>query len=79
MFAKLLIVLVAAALVVGMVAHDSHGAGPERVRRQADRHALVDRRPRYGGDPRDGVWKLEQPNHLHSATITPGQKLVLPS
>ena len=31
MFVKLLILLVAAAFVVGMVAHTSHGAGPERV------------------------------------------------
>ena len=31
MFVKLVILLVTAAFVVGMVAHTSHGAGPERV------------------------------------------------
>jgi LysM repeat protein len=33
---------------------------------------------RYAGDPREGVWKLEQRNHLPGTTISPGQKLVLP-
>jgi len=32
----------------------------------------------YGGDPRQGVWELEQRNHLRSSTLTPGEKLVLP-
>ena len=63
MFPKLLIVLLAAALVVGMAARTSHGAGPERT---------------YAGDPREGVWKLEQRNHLAGGTIVPGQKLVVP-
>jgi LysM repeat protein len=33
---------------------------------------------RYAGDPREGVWKLQQRNHLLGTTISPGQKLVLP-
>ena len=33
----------------------------------------------YAGDPREGVWELEQRNHLTSATLRPGQKLLLPS
>ena len=33
----------------------------------------------YAGDPREGVWKLEQRNRHHSETLRPGQKLVLPS
>ncbi|MGH7342458.1 MAG: LysM peptidoglycan-binding domain-containing protein [Candidatus Rokuibacteriota bacterium] len=32
----------------------------------------------YGGDPREGVWKLESRNGLTSATIVPGQRLLLP-
>jgi LysM repeat protein len=32
----------------------------------------------YAGDPREGVWKLEQRNGLPDATLTPGQRLVLP-
>jgi nucleoid-associated protein YgaU len=33
---------------------------------------------RYGGDPRDGVWRIEHANHLAGTTLTPGQVLVLP-
>jgi LysM repeat protein len=33
----------------------------------------------HGGDTRRGVWDLEQRNDLgQSATLTPGQRLVLP-
>lgn len=32
----------------------------------------------YRGDERASVWKIEQANHLSSASVTPGQKLVLP-
>jgi LysM repeat protein len=32
----------------------------------------------YGGDPRQGIWEIEQRNHLGDATIVPGEKLVLP-
>ncbi len=32
----------------------------------------------YAGDPRQGVWELEQRNHLATDTLRPGQKLVLP-
>ena len=79
MFAKLLLLLVTAALVVGIVARSSHGAGPERtyVVRPADTLWSI-AAGAYGGDPREGVWRLEQRNHLRSATLVPGQKLVLP-
>ena len=32
----------------------------------------------FAGDPREGVWELQQRNGLSGATITPGQLLVLP-
>jgi len=32
----------------------------------------------YGGDPRAGVWRLQQRNGLAGTTITPGEKLVVP-
>jgi nucleoid-associated protein YgaU len=79
MFAKLLVVLVAAALAVGMIARTSHGAGPERryVVKPADTLWSIAARS-YGGDPRAGVWALMQRNHLQTATLLPGQTLVLP-
>jgi LysM repeat protein len=80
MFAKFLIVLALAALAVGLVAHGSQGAAPERtyVVKPADTLWSIAAR-RYAGDVREGVWKLERRNHLSSVTLRPGQKLVLPA
>jgi LysM repeat protein len=79
MFGKLLILLCAAALAVGFAAHSSSGAGPEHtyVVKPGDTLWTVAERT-YSGDPREGVWKLEQQNHLATATISPGEKLVVP-
>jgi len=32
----------------------------------------------YGGDPREGVWRLQTRNDLAGTTIVPGQRLLLP-
>jgi LysM repeat protein len=79
MFGKLLIVLCAAALAVGLAAHSSSGAGPKRayVVKPGDTLWSVAQKM-YGGDPREGIWKIEQRNHLAAATIFPGERLVLP-
>ena len=79
MFGKLVIVLVVAALAVGLAARSSHGAGPERtyVVQPTDTLWAIAARS-YAGDVREGVWKLEQRNHLASSTLVPGQTLVLP-
>ena len=79
MFGKFVIVLVVAALAVGLAARSSHGAGPERhyVVKPSDTLWSIAAHA-YGGDPREGVWKLEQRNHLSSGTLVPGQTLVLP-
>jgi LysM repeat protein len=79
MFARLLIVLAVAGLAVGLVARSSHGARPEQayVVKPSDTLWSIAARS-YGGDVREGVWKLQQRNHLSSATIRPGERLVLP-
>ena len=79
MFGKLLIVLCATALGVGLAAHSSSGAGPKRayVVKPGDTLWSVAQKM-YGGDPRGGIWKIEQRNHLPTATIFPGEQLVLP-
>lgn len=79
MFAKLIMVLTLGALAIGIAARSSHGAGPERIYvvRPADTLWTIAART-YDGDPREGVWQLEQRNHLRSATLRPGQRLVLP-
>jgi nucleoid-associated protein YgaU len=33
---------------------------------------------RYGGDPREGVWRLQQANGLAASTLTPGQVILVP-
>jgi LysM repeat protein len=79
MFGKFLVVLLLVALAVGLAARSSHGAGPERhyVVKPTDTLWSIAAHA-YGGDPREGVWKLEQRNHLTSGTLVPGQTLVLP-
>ena len=79
MFGKLLIVGMLAALAVGFAARSSHGAGPERtyVVHPTDTLWSIAARS-YAGDPRQGVWEIEQRNHLATDTLRPGQKLVLP-
>jgi LysM repeat protein len=78
MFGKLFIVIVLAALAVGLAARSSHGAGPERtyVVQPADTLWTIAAKT-YPGDTREGVWKLEQRNHLSSSTLVPGQHLVI--
>ena len=79
MFGKLLILVCVLALAVGLAAHGSSGAGPKRtyVVRPGDTLWSVAQRT-YSGDLRQGVWELQQRNHLASATIVPGEKLVVP-
>jgi LysM repeat protein len=79
MFVKLLILVCVAVVAVGLAAHGSSGAGPKRtyVVRPGDTLWSVAQRT-YAGDPRQGVWELQHRNHLGSATIVPGEKLVVP-
>ena len=79
MFWKLLILVCLAAIAVGYAAHGSSGAGPKRIYvvRPGDTLWSIAAHS-YAGDPRQGIWQLQQTNHLASATITPGEKLVLP-
>ena len=79
MFGKLLIVLILGVLAFGIAAKASSGAGPERsyVVKPSDTLWSIAAKS-YGGDTREGVWRLQQRNHLHSALLRPGQKLVLP-
>lgn len=80
MFARFLVILVLAAVVVGVFVHVSRGSGHARVYvvQPADTLWSI-AQSHYGGDPRAAVWKLEQANRLGGdALIHPGQKLLLP-
>jgi len=79
MFGKFLILLCLMALAVGLAARGSNGAGPKHTYtvRPGDTLWSVAAHM-YAGDPREGIWKIEQRNHLAWSTIVPGEKLVLP-
>ena len=79
MFARLMILVVSVALVVGYFARPSGGAGGESryVVRPSDTLWSI-AASHYAGDPRAAVWKLQQRNDLSSTTLLPGQTLVLP-
>jgi LysM repeat protein len=79
MFVRLAILLLAVSLVVGIVARPSGSAGkPTRyVVKPADTLWSI-ASAHYAGDPREGIWKLQQRNHLHGTTLVPGQRLVVP-
>jgi LysM domain len=79
MFPRLLLVGLLSALVWALVPHPSSGAGHERVYlvRPADTLWSISA-AHYGGDPREGVWKIERRNGLRGATISAGESIVLP-
>ena len=79
MFGKLVVVLLLGVIAVGLAARTTHGAGSERsyVVKPTDTLWSIAART-YAGDTREGVWRLEQRNHLSSETLRPGQKLILP-
>lgn len=79
MFAKILILAVAALVVWSAVARPS-GAHCHKVtyRVQAYDTLWTIASTHYGGDLRGAVWQIQQANHLADAAIRPGELLVLP-
>lgn len=78
MFGKF-IMIVLVAVVAFSVVRSSHGAGREQryVVKPTDTLWSIATR-HYAGDPREGIWKLQQRNHLQGTMLVPGQRLVLP-
>jgi nucleoid-associated protein YgaU len=74
------VALAAAALVVWSVAARPLGAhGPKTTYRVKAYDTLwTIAQAHYGGDVRDGVWQIQQANHLTGDAVVPGEKLVLP-
>jgi nucleoid-associated protein YgaU len=79
MFARVLLILAAALLLASVVVHASNGSGAEHryVVRPGDTLWTIAERE-YGGDPREGVWKITERNGLPGTLLRPGQRLVLP-
>jgi nucleoid-associated protein YgaU len=79
MFGRIIIIVALAAFLWAVFARPSGASAPERSYRVQPGDTLWSiATARYGGDPREAVWKIEHRNHLLSATITPGLRLVLP-
>ena len=79
MFGRVFIVVLVAVLVWAVLARDTGASGTPRHHTVIAGETLwTIAAARYGGDPRAGVWKLQQANHLVSATIAPGQHLLVP-
>jgi LysM repeat protein len=79
MFPRLAVLLLALSLLVGVVARPSGSAGKpvSYVVQPTDTLWSIATR-HYAGDPREGIWKLQQRNGLSGTTIVPGQRLALP-
>jgi len=79
MFGRILLIALIATVAWAAFARGSSGAGkPEHYVVKPTDTLWSIAATRYGGDPRDDVWKLEQANNLQGATIVPGEKLLLP-
>ena len=79
MFVRALIVLAVALLLWSVAAGRSQGAGGPQTYtvRQYDTLWSI-AVAHYAGDPREGVWKLRDRNHLADTVLRPGQRLIVP-
>jgi nucleoid-associated protein YgaU len=79
MFVRIALIVGIAVLAWSALARSSTAHGPKQVvtvRPYETLWTIAQRR--YGGDVRDGVWRIERANHLQGADVRVGQKLVLP-
>jgi nucleoid-associated protein YgaU len=79
MFVRALLIAGIAVLVWSAVAHSSQAHGAKQVvtvRPYDTLWSIAERH--YGGDIRDAIWRIERANHLPSADVAAGQRLVLP-
>jgi len=78
-FPRIVIVLVVAAMLWAIFARDTGAGSPARHYRVRAGDTLWSiAAATYAGDPREGVWELQERNGLVGATIVPGQRLTLP-
>jgi LysM domain len=79
MFVRFLLVLAIGFLFWSAFAHNSQGGGPREIYVVKPYDTLWSiAAAHYGGDPREGVWKLRERNRLADAVVRPGERLLLP-
>ena len=79
MFGRLIVVAVLAVGMWALFARDSGASGQGLAYRVKAGDTLWSIAASHlAGDPRKGVWELQQRNHLAGTTITPGQVLRIP-
>ena len=80
MFGRIVLVLLVLAVATAALARPSTGSGPERAYTVKPTDTLWSIAVRhYAGDPREGVWELQERNGLSGTLLQPGQRLVLPA
>jgi nucleoid-associated protein YgaU len=79
MFVRILIIVGIAVLAWSAVARSSEAHGAKQVVTVHPYDTLWSiAQQHYGGDVRDAIWRIERANHLPSADVRAGQRLVLP-
>lgn len=79
MFVRTLLLVLVAVVLWAVLARDTGaGAHPSHYRVQPGDTLWSIALTRLGGDPREGVWRIQQANDLEGAAISPGQRLVVP-
>ena len=79
MFGRIVIVVLVAGLLWAVFARDTGaGAHPTHYRVEPGDTLWSIAVTHLAGDPREGVWRIQEVNELESATIVPGQRLTLP-
>ena len=79
MFVRVLLIAVALVLVWGMSVGGSRAGGRAHVYVVQPTDTLWSIAvSHYDGDPREGVWRLQQRNGLTTTLLQPGQRLVVP-
>ena len=79
MFARVIVIVALLTLAVAYGARRSDGAGSRQVYvvRAGDTLWTI-ASSHYGGDPREGVYRLQDTNHLAGSIVRPGERLLLP-
>ena len=79
MFARIVVILCLLVVAVAWGARRSDGAGAEQFYVVRTGYTLwTIAASHYGGDTREGVWRVQDRNHLAGTLVWPGERLILP-